>query len=84
MNVKVDLKKDLFLQSSGIFLEVYGGFLTKIVYRFQELGNNDVLQLVSQRDEGGRTPLDIACLLGYKNIVLYLMTNMGAPSDVIH
>ncbi len=32
----------------------------------------------------GRTPLDLACYLGYKNIALYLMTNMGTPAEVVH
>jgi hypothetical protein len=30
------------------------------VERFQELGANDILSLVIQRDERGRTPLDLA------------------------
>jgi len=79
---------------SGIFNEVYAGKLTRIVERFAELGANDILSLVIQRDERGRTPLDLAwyylfllnfySYLGFKNIVLYLMTNIGTPSDVIH
>ena len=60
LNTKVELRKDLFLSCKGIFVEIYGGLLTRIVERFQELGTNDVLQLVMQRDEGGRTPLDIS------------------------
>ncbi len=50
---------------------------------FQTRGFNDVLQYVIQRDEDGRTPLDVASYLGYKNIVLYLMTNMGTPADTV-
>lgn len=45
---------------NGIFQEVYEGKLTKIVQRFQSIGANDILQLVIQRDENGRTPLDLA------------------------
>jgi hypothetical protein len=45
---------------SGIFVEVYAGKLTNIVERFQELGANDILALIVQRDEQGRTPLDLA------------------------
>ena len=58
--MRIDLHKDQFLGCNGIFQEVHAGLLTRIVERFQTLGTNDVLQLVTQRDDGGRTPLDIA------------------------
>jgi len=45
---------------------------------------NDILQLLIERDELGRTPLDVSCYLGFKNITLYLLTKMGTPQDVIH
>jgi ankyrin repeat protein len=43
-----------------------------------------VLQLLIERDELGRTPLDVSCFLGFKNIALYLLSKMGTPQDVIH
>jgi ankyrin repeat protein len=43
-----------------------------------------VLQLLTERDELGRTPLDIACWQGYKNVALYLVQKMGTPADVVH
>lgn len=42
------------------------------------------MQLLIERDELGRTPFDIACYLGFKNISLYLVTKMGTPQDIIH
>ena len=84
MNIAVGLLKEGFHSCSGLFAPVYSGLLTHIVQRFESIGSNDVLQLVIQRDENGRTPLDLASYLGFKNIVLYLMTNLGTPSDVIH
>jgi len=35
------------------------------------------------QDEGGRTPLDIACYLNYKNVIIYLLTKYGKPQQVI-
>lgn len=35
------------------------------------------------RDKGGRTPIDIACHLGFTNIALYLQMKMGTPCDMI-
>ncbi len=60
MNVTIGLNFESFANVSGIFTEVYAGKLTNIVERFQELGANDILSLVIQRDERGRTPLDLA------------------------
>jgi hypothetical protein len=34
LNVKIELNKDFFIYSNGIFVEVFGGVLTKIVERF--------------------------------------------------
>jgi hypothetical protein len=45
---------------------------------------NDILQLLLERDELGRTPIDIASYLGFKNIIMYLIGKMGTPQDVIH
>jgi len=60
MNITIGLNFEAFASVSGIFTEVYAGKLTNIVERFQELGGNDILSLVVQRDEKGRTPLDLA------------------------
>jgi ankyrin repeat protein len=38
--------------------------------------------LVAQ-DDGGRTPLDIACFKNFKNLALYLLTKYGTPRQVI-
>lgn len=40
--------------------------------------------MLQERDDNGRTPIDIACFLGYKNIAVYLMTKMGTPQDVLN
>ncbi len=34
-----------------------------------------------QKDLGGRTPLDIACFMNYKNIVCYILCKLGTPED---
>jgi ankyrin repeat protein len=79
------------MSSKGIFIDTYKGDLTKIVKRFNSIvsaddpsnksglvqSNNDILKLLIERDEKGRTAFDIACYLGFKNIALYLMTKMG-------
>mmetsp|Transcript_33641 Transcript_33641/g.51884 ORF Transcript_33641/g.51884 Transcript_33641/m.51884 type:complete len:138 (+) Transcript_33641:67-480(+) len=94
----IDLKKVAFSRSKGIFTDVYKGNLTDIVKRFNTKSSqddpsnssnivqsqNDILQLLIERDEQGRSPLDIACFLGFKNIALYLIMKMGTPQDVIH
>jgi ankyrin repeat protein len=91
------LKAEAFARSKGIFVDTYKGNLTTIVKRFNSKGNeedpsddnkliqsqNDILQLLVERDEQGRTPMDLACFLGFKNIALYLITKMGNPQVVI-
>ena len=93
INRGITLKKEKFLRSQGIFIDTYQGNLTQIVKRFNTIANsddpsnksgiiqsnNDILNLLNERDESGRTPFDIACFLGFKNIALYLMTKMGTP-----
>lgn len=37
------------------------------------------MQMLAQQDEGGRTPLEIACFLNFKNVVVYLLTKLGTP-----
>lgn len=32
----------------------------------------DAMMMIGQRDKGGRTPIDVACYLGFANIALYL------------
>ena len=44
---------------------------------------NDLLQLILQRDLGGRTPIDLACHLNYKNITLFLLTKLGTPLEFV-
>ena len=36
--------------------------------------DQDIEYLISRKDEQGRTALDLACFLGFKNIVLYLIS----------
>lgn len=94
----MQLHKDAFSSSKGIFCDVYKGNLTDIVKRFnrraaedasdpsgasQQQSQNEIKQLLIERDTKGRTPLDLACFLGYKNIAIYLMSKMGTPQDVI-
>lgn len=98
INKHITLRKTAFSRSQGIFHLVYKGALTDIVKKFVKKSSqedpsdsqtvvhsqNDILQLLIERDEAGRTPFDLACFLGFKNIALYLKTNMGTPQDVIN
>ena len=97
INKMIPLKAESFARSQGIFVDTYKGNLTTIVKRFNNKAKeddpsndsklissqNDILQLLVERDEQGRTPLDLACFLGFKNIALYLITKMGNPQVVI-
>jgi ankyrin repeat protein len=87
MNIGVALRPEEFAESSGIFPSVANGALTDIVDRFtcrdQPLNKNDILQLLVQQDNLGRTPLDIACHLNFKNIALYLMVKSGDANEYI-
>lgn len=47
------------------------------------MSKNDLLQLVLQRDAGGRTPIDLACHMNYKNITLFLLTKLGNPMEFV-
>lgn len=81
----------MFSSSKGIFKDVYTGQLTRIVAKFNKKmadpGNentilqskNEILAQLSEKDELGRTPFDIACFLGFKNVALYLLSKMGTP-----
>lgn len=64
VDIKIPLKKGLFLNAGGLFPKVYYGQLTHIADLFQQqqgkFPQGEALQLVTQRDQGGRTPLDIA------------------------
>lgn len=96
INKTITLRADRFKTSHGIFNDVHAGKLTQIVQKFNQnqkdpnnekgliQSKNDILQLLMERDELGRTPFDIACYLGFKNIALYLLTKMGTPADVIN
>ena len=83
----VPLQKNAFMDCGGLFPTVYAGKITEIASLFQQ-SNSDfsqgqVLALITQRDNLGRTPIDIACHLGYSNIAVYLSLKMGTPSDMI-
>lgn len=67
---------------------MHAGKLTEIVKRVTEgarkMNKNDLLTLVLQRDLGGRTPIDLACYLNFKNITLFLLTKLGTPLDFVN
>ena len=74
INKAIYLRKEYFSSSKGIFADVYKGKITEIVKKFNSKANqndpandsgmvqsqNDVLQLLIERDELGRTSFDIA------------------------
>ena len=83
----INLKESSFAKSEGLFPLVYSGQLTQIVNLFndkgQSLDQNDILQLLTQQDEAGRVPLDLACFLNFKNIALYLLIKSGMPHEYL-
>lgn len=95
INKGIALQRVKFARSQGIFNQVFDGHLTEIVKRFNKKQDDPsnaskivesqtlILNLLSERDEQGRIPLDLACYLGFKNISLYLITKSGSPEDVI-
>ena len=74
INKTIPLRKESFARSQGIFGDVHLGQITSIVKRFNKKASqddpsndskiihsqNDILQLLIERDELGRTPLDVA------------------------
>lgn len=74
INKTIPLRKECFARSQGIFNDVHLGQITNIVKRFNKKASeedpsndskiiqsqNDILQLLIERDELGRTPLDVA------------------------
>ena len=59
----VPLYKSEFLDCGGLFPVVYAGKITHIASQFQqsqEISQGQVLALITQRDNLGRTPIDIA------------------------
>jgi hypothetical protein len=86
MNITIKFEKQKFATQDGIFSKVADGKLTDIIFQFTEyplMSKTDLLQLVVQEDEAGRTPIDIAAFLDFKNILLYLMTKIGTPREFI-
>ena len=72
INKTIPIQKEAFSSSKGIFVDVYKGNLTDIVKRFNSRGHddpstmtveqsqNEIMQLLLERDNNGRTPLDLA------------------------
>jgi hypothetical protein len=66
------LRKTLFSRSQGIFKDVYQGNLTEICKEFNKKSTGEgtdgsisesygnILKLLIERDEAGRTPFDLA------------------------
>jgi hypothetical protein len=69
--------------NAGIHPDVFMGTLTNLVDRFND-NKGDIPQLVTQRNDIGQNPVDLAAFLGYKNVLLYLMTNLGTPVEVVN
>lgn len=65
--------KELITDEFDIFTMTYLGKLTAIVDYFESISENDVHYCLSEKDQRGNTPLDVACFLGFKNLILYFM-----------
>lgn len=68
--ISVAKPDNMILDQFDIFTQTYFGKLTNIAEYFESFPNNN---LMASKDERGNTPFDIACFLGYKNIVLYFL-----------
>lgn len=83
----IKLRPEDFARAGGIFQMVHSGQLTQIVQCFtdsgQSLNQNDILQCLVQKDLGGRTPLDVACAMNYRNITCYLLCKLGTPENFV-
>lgn len=72
--LSVKKPENMILDRFDIFTQTYFGKLTNIVEHFESYASSEnVLNIMATRDERGNTPFDIACYLGYKNIVLYFL-----------
>ena len=70
VDINIPLYKDGFARSKGLFVDVYKGNLTSIVKRLNsrelrddasgQMSKNDVEQLIQEKDDAGRTPIDLA------------------------
>lgn len=76
-----DLKDDDG-EENNIFKLVYLGKLTAIVDYFESFTEGEVHHLLAEKDDKGNTPFDIACFLGFKNIVLYFLKYGANPASV--
>ena len=87
VDIKIPLKPEQFSSNAGLFPDTYAGKITRIADLFQKsrglISQSEMLMLIGQRDQGGRSPLDISCHLGFTNIALYLQMKKGTPSDMI-
>ena len=77
--ITVKKPEDMILDEFDIFTQTYFGKLTNIAEYFENFPNNNWLSI---KDERGNSSFDIACFLGYKNIVLYFLKNGIDPAIV--
>lgn len=61
---------------------IFEGKLTRIAEHFNTISDRDVEYILSRKDDHGRTPMDLACFLGFRNIVVYLLSWGGSPSII--
>lgn len=70
VDINIPLYKDGISRSKGLFVDVYKGNLTSIVKRLNsreiqddasgQMSKNDVEALIQEKDDAGRTPIDLA------------------------
>lgn len=85
LNITIELERKHFESKGGIFNRVANGRLTELISYFtqNEASQLEFLQALVMQDEGGRTPLDIACYLNFKNVIMYLLTKYGKPQQLL-
>ena len=75
--ITVKKPENMVLDEFDIFTQTYFGKLTNISEYFENFPSNNCLSIT---DERGNSAFDIACFLGYTNIVLYFLKNGIDPT----
>ena len=80
LTLTIKKPENMIIDRFDIFTQTYFGKLTNIAEQFENWTEENVLSMLTSKDEKGNTPFDIACFLGYKNIVLYFLKWGADPS----
>jgi ankyrin repeat protein len=83
INIGIKLKRPVpMTEGFDIHFITFLGKLTYIAEFFENSRDHDVANIISKKDRNGHNAIDLASYAGYKNIVLYLMTNGASPLEI--